>query len=94
MESIIKQQLLSYLNDHKLISKQQFGFLSRHSSCSQLLDCFNEWSIILDARDYIDCVYIDYSKAFDSVVHNKLLAKLSAYGIEGNLFFWIKCFFM
>jgi len=92
MESIIKQQLLYYLNEHKLISKQQFGFLSRHSSCSQLLDCFNEWTIILDARDSIDCVYIDYSKAFDSVVHNKLLAKLSAYGIEGNLFFWIKCF--
>jgi len=92
MESIVKQQLLFYLMEHKLISKQQFGFISRHSTCSQLMDCLNEWTLILENGSAVDCVYIDYSKAFDSVVHSKLLTKLSAYGIDGDLYFWIKCF--
>ena len=40
----------------------------------------------------IDCVFIDFKKAFDSVRHNKLLIKLAAYGMNGNLFGWINLF--
>ena len=40
---------------------------------------------------YIDA-YIDYAKAFDTVSHAKLLSKLSAYGITGNLYNWISSF--
>ena len=39
----------------------------------------------------VDCVFIDFKKAFDSVCHNKLLIKLAAYGINGNLG-WINSF--
>ena len=40
----------------------------------------------------IDIVYIDFSKAFDSIVFSKLLAKLEHYGIVDNLLEWISCF--
>ena len=40
----------------------------------------------------MDCVYIDYSKAFDTVVHEKLLCKLAAYGVEEDPLGWIQCF--
>ena len=40
----------------------------------------------------VDCVFIDFKKAFDSVCHNKLLIKLAAYGINGNLLGWINSF--
>ena len=40
----------------------------------------------------IDTIYLDFAKAFDTVPHHRLLGKLQAYGIQGNLFHWIKEF--
>jgi len=38
-------------------------------------------------------VYIDFSKAFDVVPHNKLFVRLQSYGVQGNLFLWLCRFF-
>jgi len=92
MESIIRDQLMSYLLRNKLISKQQHGFISRHSACSQLIECVDDWSLSINIRHNVDVIYIDFSKAFDCVVHSKLLAKLASYGISGNLLLWIQSF--
>ena len=80
MESIVKDQMLDYLLRDKLISKHQHGFLARRSTCAQLLVCrpTNDRSLSLNARNSVDCAYIDFSKAFDSVVHSKLCCKLSS----------------
>jgi len=43
-------------------------------------------------RRLVDCVYIDFKRAFDVVCHNKLIIKLQAYGIGGNLLTWIGAF--
>ena len=40
----------------------------------------------------IDVVYLDFSKAFDSVPHRRLLVKLQAHGIKGKLLNWIRAF--
>jgi len=40
----------------------------------------------------VDVAYLDYAKAFDSVVHSKLLAKLSHYGVSGSVLKWIEKF--
>jgi Reverse transcriptase (RNA-dependent DNA polymerase)/Endonuclease-reverse transcriptase len=92
MERLIAINLLSYLNTYNLISAEQHGFLARHSTETQLLETFNEWTKALDSHLHVDCVFIDFKKAFDSVCHNKLLIKLAAYGINGNLLGWIKSF--
>jgi len=92
MESIIKDSLISYLLENRLITKQQHGFLAKHSTCSQLLECVNDWSFELNCRHSVDVAYIDFQKAFDSVVHSKLCHKLSSYGITGNLHAWLANF--
>ena len=92
MESVIKDTMLSYLLEHKLINKQQHGFISKRSTCSQLLECINDWSVSLNHKQSIDVAYIDFSRAFDSVVHSKLYLKLIASGITGDLLDWIHDF--
>ena len=92
MERIIANNLLSYLKFNNLISLEQHGFLECHSTETQLIETLNEWTLALDKHMLVDCVFIDFKKAFDSVCHNKLLIKLAAYGINGNLLGWINSF--
>ena len=88
----MKDQLMPYLLQNKLITNQQHGFLSRHSTCSQLLECVNDWSLALNSHSNVDVIYTDFSKAFDCVVHSKLIVKLESYGISGRLLLWIQDF--
>ena len=90
----VKNKIMSYLLDRKLVSRQQHGFLSRHSTCTQLLECVNEWSIALNNRNSADVSYFDFSRAFDSVVHSKLLCKLVSYGIRDDLLTWLRLFYV
>jgi len=92
MERIIAAQVLDYLHVNSLISKQQHGFLSRHSIVTNLLQSVNDWTLALNNRQNVAIAYIDYAKAFDVVSHVKLLHKLSAYGIAGDLLAWIRAF--
>ena len=62
MESIIKDHMLSFLLQHNLISKQQHGFLARRSTCTQLIECTNDWTLALNVRNSVDCIYIDFSR--------------------------------
>ena len=92
LEAGVKDSLLHHLLQHKLISTHQHGFLSKRSTTTQLLECCLDWNVALNTRRNIDIVYLDYAKAFDSVVHPKLLAKLACYGISDMLLLWIKDF--
>jgi len=92
LESGIKDCLLHHLLQHNIINSHQHGFLSRKSTTTQLLECTLDWNIALNAHCPMDVVYLDYAKAFDSVVHNKLIAKLDRYGINVVLLQWIANF--
>jgi hypothetical protein len=87
MERLINDQLLHYLSTHKLITNSQYGFLRKRSTCTNLLECINDWTLALDKHKTTDIVYIDFQKAFDSVSHPKLLKKLAAYNITGDSLF-------
>ena len=84
-ESGIKTYLIPHLYEHNLISGSQHGFLSKHSTCTNLLEALNDWTRNLDLRADTLVAYIDFCKAFDSVSIPKLLYKLSLSGISGRL---------
>ena len=73
MESIMYESMVFFLRSYSLTSKDQFGFLARRSTCTQLLITLNEWTLHTDIRSKIDSVYLDFAKAFDSISHRKLL---------------------
>ena len=82
---MIKSHLLEFIYQQKLISPSQHGFLSKRSTCTNLLESLNYWSEGLDSKCDILVVYIDFAKAFDSISLLKLLYKLNQFGISGNL---------
>ena len=92
MERIINLKLLDYLLLNKLITPQQHGFVRKRSTCTNLLECLQDWTLNLQNRMNTDVIYFDFRKAFDSVSHVKLLSKLPAYGISGCLLNWISAF--
>ena len=77
--------MLAYLLDNQLISRQQFGFLTKCSTCIQSLDCVNDWTLSIRNCHSVDVIYFDFTKAFDSVSHPKLIHKLQVYGFCGRL---------
>ena len=66
----------------------QHGFRPNRSCVTQLLIVLHELGRTLDAGKEIDLIYLDFSKAFDSVAHQKLLFKLKHFGISGPLLNW------
>ena len=54
---------------------------------------FLKTSTYMELHCDFDCIYLDFSKAFDRVSHQQLIYKISDIGIQGNLLLWIKDFF-
>ena len=87
-EAVIKSHLLSFITDNGLISPSQHGFLKGHSTCTNLLETFNNFSDFLnDCKDTL-VAFTDFSRAFDCVSVVKLIYKLNSFGIRGSV---LKC---
>ena len=81
-ERIMYDQLHHAFQSH--LSLNLSGFLRHHSCCSALLKMSEDWRRSLDNKEAAVAVAIDLSKAFDSIDHSLLLAKLSAYGLSSS----------
>ena len=66
----------------------QHGFRKRRSCITQLLGVFHDVGKALDSGKEADMIYLDFSKAFDSVSHRNLLLKLEQHGVSGSLLSW------
>ena len=82
---------MRYLEDNKVISKSQFGF-RQGKSCVTNLSFYTRVIEGIENRDgWVDAVYLDIKKAFDTVPHKRLLWKLKHIGgLRGKLLEWIQ----
>jgi hypothetical protein len=94
LERIIRSQLLDFVSRNSIIPQCQHGFLPKRSTVTNLIECLDDWTSNFDRNCSTDVIYLDYSKCFDKVCHNKLLFKLSKYGISGQAHKWIESFLM
>ena len=79
----------NYLEIHSLIDANQYGFRKKHSTEMASLHLVDTLNRELDSKYTPLNIYLDLSKAFDTINHNILLKKLEFYGITGialNLF--------
>ena len=91
-EKVIRTHLVAHLEHNNLFNPNQHGFRAGRSCLSQLLDHFDNLLDILQTGANADVIYLDYSKAFDKVDFNIVLAKLLDLGICGNVYDWIEAF--
>ena len=92
MERIISSKLLEFLKVEQIVANSQHGCLEGRSTVTQLIECFSDWTNELNDGKFVDIIYLDVAKAFDTVSHPKLVQKLENYQIKGALLEWIKCF--
>ena len=89
MESIIRDQLVNHLKFNNLIKSSQHGFMKNKSCTTNLLEFLDRVTMLIEDGDSVDVIYLDFSKAFDKVPINRLLDKIKAHNIRGNVHKWI-----
>ena len=72
-----------------MLFEYQFGFRKLYSTTLALIEFTDKVRSLLDEGNYVICLFVDLTKAFDTVDHERLLYKLDRYGIRGhaNAFF-------
>ena len=89
-EKIMYNRLIQFINENKLLYKYQFGFQKGKSTEMALIILLDKITEALDQGKYVIGVFLDFSKAFDTVDHSILLQKLERYGICGLYLDWFK----
>ena len=57
---------------------------------TNLILFYDKVTVLVDEDKTVDVVYLDFSKAFDTVPHNILMEKLAAHGLDGHMLCWVK----
>ena len=92
LEHIICHHIHLHLESNNILTHLSHGFRSGYSCESQLLTTTHDLLNSFDQKKQIAIAILDFSKAFDTVLHRKLLHKLSHYGIIGPLHQWLTTF--
>ena len=86
MEKLFKESIVAHLNKRNLIRESHHGFMEGKSCLTNLLSFLERATSFVP----VDILYLDFSKAFDKVPHQRLIAKLKAHGIGYTVVNWVK----
>jgi len=89
-ERLVYNRIVEFLDKHKILSRQQFGFRKQHSTTLAINALMNRFHESIENNDIMLGLFIDLSRAFDTISHKILLNKLYCYGIRGIALNWIK----
>ena len=88
LEKIAHDKIYKFLEDFQCIYSLQFGFRKKHSTSHALIDITETTRQALDNKKFACGIFVDLQKAFETVNHDILIAKLEHYGIRGTANNW------
>ena len=84
------KRIVKFLDKQNILSESQYGFRKKRSTNLAILELVTKISKAIDDNEFTMGVFLDLSKAFDTVDHVILLQKLEHYGIRGVALDWFK----
>lgn len=90
LERLVYKRLIKFLTKYNILSNSQFGFRQKHSTTHALLSFIDKVAHAIDDVSHIIGVFLDFSKAFDTINHDILIYKLRHYGIRGKALNWFQ----
>ena len=72
---------MKFIDDFNILYKNQYGFRKAHTTYMALIVMMDKLSQAIENMDHVIGVFLDFSKAFDTVNHEILLEKLYHYGV-------------
>ena len=88
LETLVNNQLKPFLSEFSILSPQQSGFRTNHSTISAVTLVKNDIATALDKKQHCAALFVDLSKAFDTVDHGLLLEKLKNIGLDDMAHRW------
>ncbi|GAB0182802.1 mitochondrial enolase superfamily member 1 [Grus japonensis] len=90
MERFILSVLTRQVQDNQGIRPSQHRFMKDRSCLTNLISFYDLVTCLVDEGKAVDDIYLDFSKAFDTVSHSILLEKLVAHGLDRCTLHWVK----
>jgi len=90
MEGFILSALTRHVKGNQGFSPRQYGFKKDRSCLTNVISFYDQVTHLGDDGKAVDVVYLDFSKALDTVFHSILLEKLAAQGLDGCTLCWVK----
>ena len=92
MEKLMYNRLIDFLNKNNVFYSSQFGFRANHSTTHAVLQITDKIQNAIENKLFSCGIFLDLTKAFDTVDHNILIRKLEYYGIRGLLGDWFRSY--
>jgi len=90
MEKLILKTISGHIKDKKITRSSQHRFIKGKSCLTNLINLCDEMTGLVDEGRAVDVVYLDFSKAFDTVSHKILIERLLMYGLDEQTARWIE----
>ena len=89
-EQTVLREITRLVQDNRGIRPSQHGFTKGRSCLTNLISFYDLVTRLVDEGKAVDVVYLDFSKAFDTVSHSILLRKLAARGLDRCTLGWVR----